>query len=321
MSLIVFGWSKAFYQAAGTSQKVQNTLANSSFYTDFSRDLIARVQAHANNRRQNRAFSSKALGVIARAALTPSFVQSIGEKALTTTYLWLHSPTPGILTIDLTDVKSNITVATDNYVVNRLKSLPLCTVSQLRAIQVAGFDPLTAVCQPANIDLDSVKKAVEDYVNSRQSFLTGTVLTNSQLELSANNPKLSRIPRIFQMITRAPLMSALLALLSLVGIFILGGVQKGIRRVAFILIIAGTTLLIGAWLMVGGLNWLLHTASYSKDTITNNYQQSAKTLIGALSGKFLKTSMLIAVFCLIIGVITLFVSKYVAIVNKRRYMQ
>lgn len=246
------------------------------------------------------AFDQAEFEELARESLSASVVQTEVETAIDAMYAWLEgeTDTPEFV-LDFSEAREAFAHNTGQHMQQQLEALPTCTsVTQFPAN--GSIEDLT--CLPPGYDTEAeVDQYVDNALASDDFFADATVRSDELLsEIDFFNED-SPAPTAFRLLANAlwPLAGALL--LGGAGIVILAKNKRiGLRRVAWQLIGAGTSLLL---LAVLGWLWLWTDPVVFENTATV-FQGSlisaalllihdALIIVGLLAGGFLIAGILI----------------------------
>ncbi|HSW91021.1 MAG TPA: hypothetical protein VLG09_00035 [Candidatus Saccharimonadales bacterium] len=194
-------------------------------------------------------------------ALPPTFLQSSTEQIIDGTYSWVHRDTSEpTFSIDLTSSKQRFADALAAYVQQRLDTLPTCTQVMYAPTTVEAL--LALSCMPYGTTSAEVAANVREQALASNVFPANNTLDNSTLRDGQDRPlsdQLAFIPQahdyfIISLYT-LPLIAILLAIAIL---FWSESKRSGLKRIAWLLILAGLTSVIlaaaGLWLLQTGIS-------------------------------------------------------------------
>jgi hypothetical protein len=235
---------------------VQATLKQSKIYDNFG--VYVTEQAQKSLAKQQPVageipFDSSSLKQAAKTAFPPQLLEQSVNTFLDANYAWLEGKVdqPKFL-IDLSAAKQSFAEQVGQYAKERLAGLQICNPAQLAQLpNPANIDPLTAPCRPAALSPADAGSKITQQIAASDSFLSQTVLTPQTLNPEGQDQqqpyytKLSQLPQAYQLGQKLPIIAAVLALLSTLGIILLALTRrKGIRRVGIVLLTAGLLLVI-----------------------------------------------------------------------------
>jgi multisubunit Na+/H+ antiporter MnhC subunit len=264
----------------------------------------------------------------AKSAFPPALVQQDVNTFLDSNYAWLQGKTssPNFV-INLTAAKQSFAQQVGQYVQVYTASLPVCTPAQLIADQ--GVDPLAASCRPATLTPEIAGTAATQQLAGSSNFLSNPVITASSINPQANGAgnssanttnttnetdtkgtpqnqpyyqKLSRLPGLYRLATKLPLLLGGAAILSTLGIiFIAPRKRKGLRRVGLVLLETGIILV----LIKLAADFAFHRL---ESRIFNNsnigqLQQSLTTFAQRVEAALVKTDLLFGIAFLVLAII------------------
>ena len=180
------------------------------------------------------------------AAFPKTFLDSSVHSVIDANYAWLRGDTASPrFSVEVAAGKQRFAVSVSQVLVARLRSVPECSVAQLRALQTSNPSSLT--CRPPGIDTEVEATQVEQQLIHNQSFLNEASITQDTLTPGQSHSpyyrRLAWLPRAFQTLRYAPYVCALLAtLLALAAVYTLPNRRRGVWKIARTLLIAGLIL-------------------------------------------------------------------------------
>ena len=180
------------------------------------------------------------------AAFPKTFLDSSVHSVVDANYAWLRGDTASPhFSVEVAAGKQRFAVSVSQILVAHLRSVPECSVAQLRALQTSNPSSLT--CRPPGIDTEIEAAQVEQQLINNQSFLNEASITQDTLTLGQSHGPYYRgltwLPRAFQTLHYAPYVCALLAtLLALAAVYTLPNRRRGVWKIARTLLIAGVIL-------------------------------------------------------------------------------
>jgi hypothetical protein len=194
-------------------------------------------------------------------ALPPTFLQSSTEQIIDGTYNWVHGQTSELtFSIDLTSSKQRFADALAAYVQQKLDALPTCTQVMYAPTTVEAL--LALSCMPYGTTSTEVAANVREQALASNIFPANNTLDNSTLKDNQGRPlsdTLAFVPKAHDYfiisLYALPLFAILLAIAIL---FWSESKRSGLKRIAWLLILAGLTSVIlaaaGLWLLQTGIS-------------------------------------------------------------------
>lgn len=309
----------------GSSGQLKTSLKTSKVYDHAVDGLVENINKDSakNSEGGDNPFSDPAVLQAAKTALTPAFLQKSSESIIDGVYGWLSGKTAQpTFSIDAAGVKQQFVKAVGDYAVNRAKTLPVCTVAQLKQMGSSKIDPLSATCVPPGYNAESLRDQIAAQLDKpsedgkpnilQQQTITADSLPkdeNGQTPVQKITEKGEKARKIFQLVSKAPLLLGSLAVVS-GGLLVLLHDEKrrGIRNLAV------TVLPIG---VLGLLSVFVTNVIFAKleksDAVLKadaNIQQPLIDLVHGLSGAVNQKLLLIAVTYTVLGTGTLIVLHY-----------
>jgi hypothetical protein len=232
--------------------KLEDWLSQSGLYSSFVNDAIKQASNSTNNGQSSGvSLNDVAVQQAAQAAFSPTLLQQDVNTVLNSNYAWLQgkTTTPNFL-INLSAAKTDFAQKVGQYAEAHLASLPVCTNAQLVATeQQLNNDPLSVTCRPASVSPAAEGASVTQQLQNGSGFLSNPVITAKSINPNGGNAaqpyyqKLSFAPRAYRAATQLPWAFGGLAVLCIVGIvFIAPRKRRGLRRVGYVLLVAGILL-------------------------------------------------------------------------------
>jgi hypothetical protein len=294
----------AFLALFGTPGPLKNALEKSGVYDSLVDDVLKATKQQRTA--ENIPVERPEIQAAAKAAFTPDFLRTTSVNILDGTYNWLNkkSAQPDFR-IDVSGPKQAFTGSLGDYAVNRAKSLPRCTLQQLQELGSA-IDPFTVSCLPPGLNADNLRDDVEKEINKEKGFFENPIITADRLSNNEQGQtpfeQARLVPTIFGWLKLAPFLLMVLMALSAAGLILLHDQRRrGIHITGRAFLSSGVIL----FLFSGLVSILFGQANRPNgsfgNAINNEFQQTVLSIIGALSGTYGKTLMLIGGLYLIIG--------------------
>jgi hypothetical protein len=291
--------------------KIENWLGQSNLYSHFLSNAINQAQKSAggNDQSSTVSLSDTAVQQAAESAFPPSLLQQDVNTFLNSNYAWLQgkTTTPDF-TIDLTSAKQNFAKQVGKYVEVYSSQLPVCTTAQLIQLQNQSVDPLSATCRPANISPATLGAQATRQLSTSGSFLSNPVITANTFhpkDKGQGQPyyqKLSKLPKLYRLTTKLPLVFAGIGIVSIPGIiFIAPRKRKGLRRVGVVFLEAGIILVAIKFAADFGFTKVEHRIFNNSDI--GQLQQSLTDFAHRVESSLVKTDMLFGIAYIVLALI------------------
>jgi hypothetical protein len=195
------------------------------------------------------------------AALPPSFLQSATEDIIDGTYAWIHeTSTEPTFSVDLTSAKQRFADTLAVYIQQKLDALPTCTQVMYTPTTIDALLALT--CMPYGTTSAEIATTVREQALASNIFPMGDSLDSSTLKDAQGHTlsdKLAFIPLLHSYFIAGLYALPLIAALSAIAIlFWSESKRSGLKRIAWLLILAGATSVIlaaaGLWLIQTGIS-------------------------------------------------------------------
>ncbi len=301
----------------GTSDQLKTSLKASKIYDTGVDSLIESVNKDSDKSNEDNPFKDPAVQQAAKTAITPTFLQRSSESIIDGIYGWLQGKTPQpTFTIDASEVKDQFIKAAGDYAVNRAKSLPTCTVAQLRQMGT-DIDPLTATCVPPGYNIEGLRDLIAQELNKpsengEKNILQQPIITADTLPKNDNGKTpvqditngASNLPKIFMWLQRGPFI--LLGLATVSGgllVLLYDDKRRGIRNLAVTVLPIGLLGLFGVVVTNRAFGALAKSDAIAKADAT--IQQPLISLLHTLSNAINQKLLFIAAVYAVLGAGTL----------------
>jgi hypothetical protein len=310
ISLVGMAFATSFNQTVGQPKKVETMLSQSKLYDHFVAYTADQAKKSAGDSDQSGAvsLSDAAVQAAAKSAFSPQLIQQGVNAFLDSNYAWLQgkTATPNF-TIDLSAQKQTFAQQVGQYVKTYTAGLPVCTDA---AAQQQGTDLLAATCRPAALTPEAAGAQVTQQLTTSGDFLSNPVITANSINPKStpqSKPyyqKLSRLPQLYRIVTKLPLILGVLSIISALGIiFIDPPRRKGVRRV-------GTTLLAAAIILVS-MKFIsdfifkkLERKVFNSNSV-GQLQQSLTDFAHRVESSLVKTDLIFGIAFLLLGLVIL----------------
>lgn len=277
-------------RTAGSSENIKKILADSGIYDSIISSALDQAKSEVGDQ-DGVNLSDQAVKTIAEKTFTPQFLKENTEQVLDTIYLWLDGKTAvPAFRIDLSGLKSTFAAEAAKVAQERAVSLPACPAGLSGSAD--NFEPFSATCLPRGMTPALVSDQVKNGLSSGEGFLENPVITADTIKVSGSNQsifadQLKDVPQNYQKVKKTPFVLAILSLLIALGIVFLSSSRRaGLRRAGIILAVAGTLLLIFAWV----LNWGVNQKALPQLKLENKVlQEKMKTLASDITASIDKT--------------------------------
>jgi hypothetical protein len=231
-SILLLALTAASTMVFGTPQAIKSALRDSGAYRSASEQLAKKAGDMATSSESDSKSESdlqldrEAVSQAAASSFTDKAIQTNAEQAIDATYSWLDGKTakPEIK-LDLQPYINSFTQSLGDRAVQRTQSLPLCTPEQLRQIDPNNIDVFNLPCLPPGVNLNAAKdQAIAKAVESNDFLKEPVISVDSLPKDTAGKTAVDRaenVPTLYQWSMRAPLILAVLALLSTAVIMLL----------------------------------------------------------------------------------------------------
>jgi len=233
--------------------KLEGWLKQSGFYTSFVNDRLHSAQQSASNDQGagRVSLSDPEVTQAVHEVFSAQFLEPYVNTFLTSNYAWLEGKTATpAFKIDLTGAKQKLADQIGQTVQTRVAGLPVCSDAQLAQLQsTLQTDPLAIPCRPPTLTAQTAATQVVAQISGSSDFLSNPVLTAGTLNPNKGQQgqpyyqKLSQLPKFYRLSLKLPWIFGILAVLSAVGIlFISFSRRRGLRRIGWMLLVAGVLL-------------------------------------------------------------------------------
>lgn len=289
ISLYLLASATAFVVVFGTAQRIKIALVKSNVYNTFvdsALDKAKESQKDQSGGEINISLADPIVREAAKKAITPQLLQTSSESAIDGVYGWLQQKTtqPQFV-INLTEAKQTFATTVSNSLATRIEALPVCTLAQLRTLDVNNLDLFTLPCRPPGVDIAAQRQKVVDDIVNNKDFLKDTVITAENLPKDEQGrtaaQQLSDVPKLFRLTMVTPWVLGVVIILCIVGVVVLFEDKRRTLRSLWITFLSvGLVLLLSFWLT----DWALKRATTS-DTVNagGNFNQSGLLLAKSLA--------------------------------------
>jgi hypothetical protein len=230
-SILLLALTAASTMVFGTPQAIKSALRDSGAYKSASEQLAKKAGDMAASESDSKPegdlqLDREAVSQAAASSFTDKAIQTNAEQAIDATYSWLDGKTakPEIK-LDLQPYINSFTQSLGDRAVQQAQSLPLCTPEQLRQIDPNNIDVFNLPCLPPGVNLNTTKdQAIAKAAESNEFLKEPVISVDSLPKDTAGKTAVDRaenVPTLYQWSMRAPLILAVLALLSAAVIVLL----------------------------------------------------------------------------------------------------
>lgn len=287
----------------GTPKAIKSSISTSGMLEAARDSAIESAQKDKSAADSELDFSDPNVVVAFKNAFSTDFLQTNSNNVIDGFYSWLNGKTKvPEFSIDLKQSKQQLAESISVLAVNRVNSLPACTLQQLRALNPANIDPFTIDCQPHGINLSDVKAKVYSAIVSDNDFLKDAPITANDLPKDASGKSAfdnaQAVPQVFQWSKRLPVILTGLAIIS-AGLFIY--LHDNRRRGVWLL--ARGTLITGIILLLSVLltNYLVSNFRLQANGVNPNVQRSAMALVKSLTTSLNNTVLIFGIAYSVVG--------------------
>lgn len=305
----------------GNSAQLKSSLKTSNIYNTAVDNLISNINKDNKDGSDN-PFNDPAVQQAAKQALSPAFLEKSSESIIDGVYGWLSGKTDQpTFSIDASGVKDQFTKAVGDYAVARAKTLPACTVAQLRQMGT-DIDPLTVNCVPPGYNIEGLRDQVAEQLNKpsedgkpnilQQPTITADNLPkdeDGQTPIQKITEKGDKARKIFHLLTLAPLLLGGLAIVSgSLLVLLYDDKRRGIRNLAVTILPIGVLGLLGVFVTKAVFARLEKSDAFIK--ADPNIQQPMISLVHTLTTAVNQKLLLVAIVYTVLGAGTLIALHY-----------
>lgn len=278
-------------KTAGSSTPIKKVLADSGIYNSVVSGALDQAKTSGGDEGGGVSLTDPAIKQAAENTFTPQFLQTNTEKFLDSIFVWLDGKTPvPDFKIDLSSLKSTFAVEAGKAAQQRAATLAVCPTGLSGGSD--NFDAFSATCLPKELTPAQVATQVQNDINSGEGFIKDPVLSADTLKSQGSNQsvfadQLKDAPKAYQNVKKTPMVLAILALVTTLGIVFLSSSRaRGLRRVGIVYLLEGFVVLVFAW----GLNYGINQKALPKMNMDNKVlQEKIRTLVSDLTANIDKT--------------------------------
>ena len=261
LALLATAQSTSTNIALSHPSKIKNWLDQSKLYDHFVANIITQAQKSAGNNIGTSSISSSTPDVdqAAKSAFSPQLLHESVNTFVDSNYAWLQGKTAQPeFTIDLSAAKQSFARHVGQYAQTHVAGLPICNNIQLAQIQnPANAGPLALTCRPPNLSPAAAGALVTQKIASSSDFLSTPIITPQTFSPkdSGGQPsqpyyqKLAKAPQVYRLGQKLPYIFGALALLLTLSIILIAPRRRyGVRRVGWVLLVAGLLLVAGRFI-------------------------------------------------------------------------
>lgn len=305
-SLLGIANSLNLNQTLGKPDKVKQLLSDSGVYDHVVSAALNHAQEEALKQGEDTtvALNSTVVMQAANQAFPSQLLERNTDTFIDANYAWLSGKTTQPeFSIDLSDARAQFIALTTEYVTNRLAKLPVCSAEQLARIQLP-VDPLLVTCLPTGLDPQTEGQRIGQHI-SNSDFLSKPVITANSFgrdEQSQDKPyyeRYDRAPDAYKFAQKAPLILAVVALVSaLLMLLVAPTHRRGLRRVGFVLLVAG--------LLLAGYKFFAQFVTDKliasmDDTVTTQLQRPRDDFLRHLEAAVVQTNLICGIIFIVLA--------------------
>ncbi len=233
--------------AIAQPDKLEAQLVKSGIYEGVVKFAQEKASTASKDGGNGISLSDPAVVNAAKTALPTTYLEKQVNTFLDSNYAWLEGKTAKPdFSIDLTTPKIAFAQQIGAAVTANLAGLPTCTTAQAK--ELGDYNPLTVTCRPASVNATAEGNNITQKMLGPDGLFPNPVYTADSISGKDKQPyyldsAIQQAPKAYQFATKLPLAIGGLALLSAIGIvFISSRKRKGLRRIAFALVISGSIL-------------------------------------------------------------------------------
>ena len=294
----------------GQPNKLEAWLAQSHVYSDLVNNEFNDAQQNASNDAGagRVSLSDPAVAQAVKAVFTPTVVQGYANTFLDSNYRWLRGKTSQPdFKIDLTGIKQKLARQLGQTVATRVANLQPCTAAELDQIQsTLNSDPLTLPCGLPGLDAKTAGQQVQQQIATSSDFLTTTMLTASSLNPNSSNTgtayyvRLHRLPALYRLNQKLPLIYAVVGLVAIIGILVLSLTRRrALRRLGWLFLTSGI-ILIAFKFAADSLTSTAQKKLFNNSNISQ-LQKSLTSFTHVVESHVVKTDLIFGIIFVIIG--------------------
>ena len=310
ISVIFLAVSAATVTVFGSVAGLKSNIKDSGIYDKVVDGIVSQIKKDQAKKPNNESgpandeisIDDPAVQEVIKKALPASFLETSANDVIDGVFGWLEGNTKmPEFTIELAEPKKQLAVGIGDVAYQKALALPVCTVSQLRTLNLKDLDINNIPCLPPGINLQTERdKFVETVANSNE-FLSDTTITNEDLLKSGDKngfDQASSVPTLYQLLVKLPYIFGALGILTGLGVVLLhDDRRRGLWVVGRTVLIAGIVLLLG----VAISNYVINSNSIIKLNNVSEFEETARTLARLLAGDFSRVLMMFGIPYVILG--------------------
>lgn len=239
LPILLFSWGLLFssYQMYATPDNLKEALDKSGIYNTFVSDVLEQVNQEGQGSGQQIATNQPEVKQVIQSAASPEYLQTQVEGFLDGAYEWVRGETDRLLLqIDLSGIKTGLTIGLTQLAQERLASLPLCS----GPANIESFDPLSAECTPPGLDKNAAVAQISAEIDKNFSDPVITQDDIKNRDGTTIEQQFSAVRAAYSKLVLAMWLGVLLILLCTAGIVFLSSTRKtGLKRVGIIVASVG----------------------------------------------------------------------------------
>lgn len=310
VTLLGAAFSISFNRTLGQPEKVKTYLAESRIYDHFVAYVAKQAsKSEGDDHSDTVLLSNTAVRAVAKTSFPSKLIQKGADTVIDANYAWLEGKTPKPrFIVDLSKAKETFAQKVGRIVKGYTATLPVCKGEQ--AARQKNADPLAATCRPKNLTPAQAGARTTARLSKTGDFLSNPVITARALDPKGNQKerpyyeKLSQLPAAYQSAKRSPFILGGLSVLFALGIvFIAVTRRKGLRRLGFVLALAGVVLVATKFSTDFALNKAKN--SLFNNNVVGELQESLTDFVHRVISSMARTDLLSGIGLLVLAAVIL----------------
>lgn len=302
--LFGFGLTLSIYNVFGTPDHLKRALVSSGFYDNLVDNLVQQANTETSTNKDRIPLDQPRVRQIIQGAAPPARLQQLVEGVLDNTYAWARAETPQLsFSLDLSDVKANLSEGLAAYASERSASLPVCA-----GAPSAEYNPLEATCIPPGVSPAQAAEQIRAQIN--ENVLKDPIISSDSIETEDGKPvaeQLRPASDIFEGMKKGMWLSGITSLLLAVAIVLLSKPwQNGLKRLGVIFISVGAITSVTAILLVVIANKAAENLAGQ-----GGLQAGVSKVLGVLAGDFRAWLLGFGITLLVLGIGALVARRFI----------
>lgn len=259
--VLLFGLVFGLFKLFGSPGPIKHALKDSNIYQTVVGNALSQAQKEKQGGGEKIPLDRPEVQNIVKTAASPKLLQTQAEQTLDAVYAWMQGKTQKLeFVIELGDIKNNVGAGVEQYVAQRVSSLPACSRGDSGNIQ----DPFNATCRPQGADINQIA------AQAKAQIVDGEFLKETRVDASSLKGKddktveqsLSAVPATYKAVKWSVYGLALLALVLAAGVVFLSlHWRAGLKKVGVIFVIIGAMSIFFSWLAGLGMQRVAELAT------------------------------------------------------------